>query len=145
MELIVVLVILSIAGTFAYSSWIREKHRNCAKYAAEQFVQDLRFAREQALVRSTPVTITFNINNYTISCQPAGSPSPVVIRTNGLADKYGPPLTMNPEEGVIVLDYRGMLASFSVETTPRNTIVFGTAPGVVRSVTIQETGFSLVN
>ncbi|MGE5527891.1 MAG: GspH/FimT family pseudopilin [Patescibacteria group bacterium] len=149
MEIVIALGILAIAGMLTYSSWGKYKARSCGRYAAMQFVQDLRFAREQALVRSTNVYVKFGRHpGYTIYAGPTIDPvthrvdpdhKGTVIKTGELYEKYGPPLTMTPEEGEILFTHLGTLNS---DATTVTRVTFGTVPGIVKSITVLPTGFS---
>jgi len=141
-ELVMTMAIMAIAGAMGYGAWVQYKAHSCARFAATQFVQDLRFAREQALVRSTPVTVTYDMEDYHVTYQ--NGVATVEILYGELAKKYGPPLSMQPTSGTIVFDYRGTMSSFSPATAPPNTLRFRTAPGVVKRVTVLATGFSRV-
>ena len=88
------------------------------------------------------MTVTYDMNDYHITYNNGGVT--VAILNGELAEKYGPPLTMTPTSRTIVFDYRGTMSSFSPVTVPSNTLIFGTAPGVVKRVTVLATGFSRV-
>ncbi len=141
-EMVITLGIMGVALTLGYGAWVQYKAHSCARFAATQFVQDLRFAREQALVRSTTITVSYTMDNYIVTYN--NGTTDVEILRGELAEKYGPPLTMEPTAGSVVFDYRGTLSSFSPATTPSNTVRFGTSPGVVKRVTVLATGFSRV-
>lgn len=149
-ELIITLAVLSIVTYLGNGAWQKYKAHTCARYAAEQFVQDLRYAREQALARSTSILVDYSLTGgYAIYARPAFNADGTIdpsnlgapIKVGELAKKYGPPLTMEPASGRIVFAYMGTL---NTTATTQNWVEFGTTPGVVRRITVLITGFSRV-
>lgn len=145
-EILLALAIVGMVaglGIFSYASY---KARSCARFAAEQFVQDLRYAREQAMMRNCTVAVDFTMVDYRIGPIDRtlpGNPISIVIKTNELTKRYGPPLTMTPASGRFAFTYQGVRDD-TVTNVAGNQVIFGTTPGIVRRITVLPTGFSLV-
>ena len=54
-ELVLVLGVMSLVATIGYSGWSKYRYQTAARMSANQFMQDLRYAREQAQIRATTV------------------------------------------------------------------------------------------
>lgn len=140
-ELVITLAIVAVALTMGYGAFEGYKQHSCARFAAQQMVEDLRYAREQALLRSSDIRISYSLDSGYDIIAIDGS----TIKHNGLKEKYGKPLRMSPTSGLIVLDYRGRLKSFEAPAgTPAtpHVLSFGTVPNVDRQIEILDTGFT---
>ena len=143
-ELVIVLSILSICAALGYSGWMKYRIQSAALDAANQFVQDLRYAREQAMIRSVTVSIEWDQTGYRIKANDG-----TVLASEDLRRKYGKFLRMQPSGTPspcrVSFDYRGLRLDGDAATNigPLFQVSFGTEK-TIRRVQILPTGFCRV-
>ncbi len=136
-ELVLVLGVMALVATIGYSGWSKYRYQTAARMAANQFMQDLRYAREQAQVRATTIRVTWSGNQYTIATKDG-----TTIKAANLM-LYGPMMKITPPAGKISFDYRGTLVE-NIIYTDTTDVSFGTTE-TFSNVKVHKAGYAKVN
>ena len=144
-EMLLVLGVMALAATIGYSGWSKYRYQTAARMAANQFMQDLRYARKQAQVRATTVAIYWDKNQYSIKIVKDNT----TIKSAALLI-YGPMMSITPPTGHISFDFRGTKLEGTSpitgvgEWTTDSSLEFGTT-ATFSSVEVKKTGYAKVH
>lgn len=136
-ELVMVMILLTIAMAIAYMSFNRMGINSDLRTAARDIASDFQIARQRAMAENTPLTITFNSGNHTYTVPTPGGGT----LTKNLAD-YGGAITINSitipgtavaflprgttqQVGTVVLiNSRASTATININSTGRANVTF---------------------